>query len=189
MVFYIDSGSNNDDVTLQCQARDCFLVCRIDCRLYATATDILLVSLPPDMARRMSCGACRAQRKKCAEECVLAQHFPPDDPLKFAIVQKVFGTKNIIKLLQVVEADQRGDAVSSMLYEASARVNDPIYGCTAEVYKLQKEIAELKSQLVAIHAELNYVRSQYGKFVFLLGTGSLDDSNRCHINTKGSYHL
>ncbi|GLJ33752.1 hypothetical protein SUGI_0678420 [Cryptomeria japonica] len=43
-----------------------------------------------------------------------------------------------------------------MLYEASARVNDPIYGCTAEVYKLQKEIAELKSQLVAIHAELNY---------------------------------
>ncbi|GLJ33755.1 hypothetical protein SUGI_0678490 [Cryptomeria japonica] len=120
------------------------------------------------------CGACRAQRKKCSEGCLLAPHFPPDDPVKFAIVHKVFGTRNIIKLLQLVEADQRGDTVSSMLYEASARLNDPIYGCTAEVYQLQKEIAQLESQLVTTMLELNQMRSEYGKLVFLLGTGSLD---------------
>ncbi|GLJ33753.1 hypothetical protein SUGI_0678460 [Cryptomeria japonica] len=129
------------------------------------------------MARRInvSCGACRAQRKKCSQECTLAPHFPPDDPLKFTIVQKVFGAKNIIKLLQEVEADKRGDALNSMLYEASARVNDPIYGCAAEVYQLQKEIAELESQLATTKAELNQMRSEYGKLVFLMGTGSLDD--------------
>ena len=62
-----------------------------------------------------------------------------------------------------------------MLYEASSRVNNPIYGCTADILQLQKEIAELESQLAATEAELNYMRSQYGKFMFILGIGSVDD--------------
>lgn len=74
-----------------------------------------------------------------------------------------------------MEAEKRGDAIKSMLYEATARVNDPIKGCAGEVFQLQKEIAELESQLVATEADLNHMRSQYGKFIFLLGTGSLDD--------------
>ncbi|KAH9330862.1 hypothetical protein KI387_002970, partial [Taxus chinensis] len=47
------------------------------------------------------CAACRSQRKKCSEKCVLAPHFPPDHPEKFAVVRSVFGTKHIVKLLQL----------------------------------------------------------------------------------------
>ncbi|KAH9330854.1 hypothetical protein KI387_002962, partial [Taxus chinensis] len=69
------------------------------------------------------------QRKKCSEECVLAPHFPSNDPHKFAVVQSVFGTSHIVKLLQGINAEQRADAVDSMVYEATARVDDPVHGC------------------------------------------------------------
>ncbi|GLJ33789.1 hypothetical protein SUGI_0679100 [Cryptomeria japonica] len=42
----------------------------------------------------VSCAACRLQRKKCSQECILAPHFPPDDLEKFTIVQRVYGTRH-----------------------------------------------------------------------------------------------
>ncbi|KAH0854505.1 hypothetical protein HID58_069187 [Brassica napus] len=39
------------------------------------------------------------------------------------------GASNIIKLLQELPESQRTDAVNSMVYEAGARIRDPIYGC------------------------------------------------------------
>lgn len=58
------------------------------------------------MAKRkrniVSCAACRVQRKKCSEECIFAPHFPQDAPEKFTVVHSVYGTKYVIKLLQVI---------------------------------------------------------------------------------------
>ncbi|GLJ17651.1 hypothetical protein SUGI_0307490 [Cryptomeria japonica] len=117
----------------------------------------------------ISCAACRVQRKKCSKECVLAPHFPPNDPEKFAIVHRIFGTGQIIKLLQGMEGEQRADAVNSMVYEASARVKDPVHGCAKEFDGLQKQIDELESQLAATQAELKNLRSHYDKLVSFLG--------------------
>ncbi|XP_057861047.1 LOB domain-containing protein 1-like [Cryptomeria japonica] len=147
----------------------------------------------------VSCAPCRVQRKKCAEECILAPYFPPDDPDKFAIVQRVFGTGHIIKLLQVsfscalvlndgtseihgfgvllvqgLEAEKRADAVNSIVYEASARLKDPVHGCAKEIDQLQKQIAGLESQLAVKQAELKDMRSEYDNLVLLVGTASLD---------------
>lgn len=47
------------------------------------------------------CAACKILRRRCAEKCVLAPYFPPNDPIKFTTAHRVFGASNIIKFLQV----------------------------------------------------------------------------------------
>lgn len=60
-------------------------------------------SSPPytDVIVATPCGACKMLKRRCVEKCVLAPHFPPTEPLKFAMAHRVFGASNIIKLLQV----------------------------------------------------------------------------------------
>ena len=72
------------------------------------------------------CAACKILRRRCVDRCVLAPYFPPTDPHKFATAHRVFGASNIIKLLQDLPEEQRADAVSSMVYEAEARLRDPV---------------------------------------------------------------
>lgn len=48
-----------------------------------------------------ACGACKINRKKCSEKCVLAPYFLLDDPQKFMLVHTVFGNGHVIKLLRV----------------------------------------------------------------------------------------
>ncbi|GLJ14283.1 hypothetical protein SUGI_0229590 [Cryptomeria japonica] len=100
------------------------------------------------------CAPCKIQRRKCGDACPLAPYFPPNDPYKFLIVHRSFGTGKVIKTLQDIPGEKRGDAVSSMVYEASARVCDPIYGCAGIVHRLQKQVLELQSQLETTRAEL-----------------------------------
>ncbi|GLJ14288.1 hypothetical protein SUGI_0229840 [Cryptomeria japonica] len=100
------------------------------------------------------CGACKIQRRKCGDKCVLAPYFPPDDPHKFLLVNKLFGTSRIVKILQDIPVEKRSDTVKSLVYEASARVYDPIYGCSGAVSRLQKQVLELQSQLEAKQADL-----------------------------------
>lgn len=56
--------------------------------------------------------------------------------------------------MQDIPGEKRADAVNSMVYEASARVVDPIYGCTGAICRLQKQILDLQSQLATTQAEL-----------------------------------
>lgn len=54
--------------------------------------------------------------------------------------------------------DQRGDAVSSMVYEANARVRDPVYGCVGAISSLQQQIDVLQTQLALAQAEVVHLR-------------------------------
>ncbi|GLJ42975.1 hypothetical protein SUGI_0891740 [Cryptomeria japonica] len=114
-----------------------------------------------------ACAACRSQRKKCSDECLLAPHFPSDDLQKFGLVQKVYGFNNVLKMLKDVKAEQRADVVKSLVYEATARMEDPVYGCTREIHQLQKRIAEQESKLAATQAELLDMRFEHHNFVSL----------------------
>lgn len=53
---------------------------------------------------------------------------------------------------------QRGDAVSSMVYEANARVRDPVYGCVGAISSLQRQIDVLQTQLALAQAEVVHLR-------------------------------
>ncbi|GLJ42990.1 hypothetical protein SUGI_0892350 [Cryptomeria japonica] len=101
-----------------------------------------------------ACAACRFQRKKCSAECLLAQYFPQDGVQMFAIVHEAYGISRVAKLLRDVKPEERADAVNSLVYEASARVEDPVYGCTRATHQLQQRIADLESQLAATQADL-----------------------------------
>ncbi|XP_059067428.1 LOB domain-containing protein 1-like [Cryptomeria japonica] len=122
----------------------------------------------------LACAACRFQRKKCSAQCLLAPHFPPDDLQRVMIVNQVYGISRVLKLLKDIEPEQRADAVNSLVYEASARVEDPVYGCTRATHQLQKRIADLESQLAATQAELLNMRFIAETPVYTLTTESHD---------------
>ncbi|PQQ18009.1 LOB domain-containing protein 1 [Prunus yedoensis var. nudiflora] len=114
------------------------------------------------------CAACKILRRRCAEKCVLAPYFPPTEPLKFTTAHRVFGASNIIKLLQELPESHRADAVSSMVYEANARIRDPVYGCAGAICQLQKNVSELQAQLAKTQAELLNMQCQQGNLIALI---------------------
>ncbi|CAM8888119.1 unnamed protein product [Rhodiola kirilowii] len=106
------------------------------------------------------CAACKLLRRRCSkDECTFAPYFPADDPVKFATVHKVFGASNVNKMLQDLPEQHRGDAVSSLVYEANARVRDPVYGCVGAISALQQQIHVLQAQLALAQAEVLHLRS------------------------------
>ncbi|KAG6678444.1 hypothetical protein I3842_14G080500 [Carya illinoinensis] len=121
---------------------------------------------PPVVAS--PCAACKILRRRCAERCVLAPYFPPTEPAKFTIAHRVFGASNIIKFLQELPESQRADAVSSMVYEASARIRDPVYGCAGAICQLQKQVSELQAQLAKAQAEVVNLQCQQANLLALL---------------------
>ncbi|GLJ17633.1 hypothetical protein SUGI_0307050 [Cryptomeria japonica] len=93
----------------------------------------------------------------------MSPHFPSTDPHKFEIVHRVFGTTHVLKTLQGLKENERAAAVNSMVYEANARIKDPVHGCAGAVDQLQKKIAELESQLSTKQEELQRMRLIVGQ--------------------------
>lgn len=100
------------------------------------------------------CAACKFLRRKCIPSCVFAPYFPPEDPQKFINVHKIFGASNVTKLIHDVLPHQREDAVSSLAYEAEARVRDPVYGCVRVISYLQRQVELLQKDLDAANGDL-----------------------------------
>ncbi|KAI0497615.1 hypothetical protein KFK09_020847 [Dendrobium nobile] len=111
------------------------------------------------------CAACKLLRRRCAQDCIFAPYFPADEPQKFANVHRVFGASNVNKLLQEVPVGRRIDAVSSLVYEANARVRDPVYGCVAAISSLQRQINILHAQLALAQAEMVRIRLHHASYV------------------------
>ncbi|XVE56612.1 hypothetical protein DITRI_Ditri04bG0024900 [Diplodiscus trichospermus] len=123
-------------------------------------------SSPPVVIR--SCAACKILRRRCDDECVLAPYFPPTEPAKFNIAHRVFDASNIINFLQELPESQRADAVSSMVYEASARIRDPVYGCAGAICQLQNQVTKLQAQLAKAQADVFYLQLDQANLVALL---------------------
>ncbi|CAM0906763.1 unnamed protein product [Alopecurus aequalis] len=100
------------------------------------------------------CAACKLLRRKCTQGCVFAPYFPPDQPAKFANVHKVFGASNVSKLLNELAVVQREDAVTSLAFEAEARLSDPVYGCVAHISILQRKIKQVREDIANARKEL-----------------------------------
>lgn len=55
-----------------------------------------------------------------------------------------------------------------MVYEASARIRDPVYGCAGAICQLQKQVNELQAQLAKAQAEVVNMQLQQANLVALL---------------------
>ncbi|CAK8565999.1 unnamed protein product [Lathyrus sativus] len=106
------------------------------------------------------CACCKLLRRRCTQECIFAPYFPSDDLRKFAIVHKVFGASNVTKMLQELPIDQRAETVNSLVYEANARVRDPVYGCVGAISYLQTQVSQLQMQLAMAQAEILCIQMQ-----------------------------
>ncbi|KAJ1401161.1 Lateral organ boundary [Sesbania bispinosa] len=113
------------------------------------------------MGGNSPCASCKLLRRRCTKDCTFAPYFPSDEPQKFAIVHKVFGASNVSKMLQELPIHQRADAVSSLVYEANARVRDPVYGCVGAISYLQNQVSELQMQLAVAQAEILCIQMQH----------------------------
>lgn len=74
----------------------------------------------------------------------------------------------LLHFFQELPESQRADAVSSMVYEASARIRDPVYGCAGAICHLQKEVNELQAQLAKSQAELINMQLQQSNLLALI---------------------
>ena len=115
---------------------------------------------------RQPCGACKMYRRKCTEDCVFAPHFPPDDHEKFEVAHKVFGASNVGKLLSALDASERALCVESLVFEAQARIHNPMYGCLDTIFLLQQyytkialELKQAKEEMASYEA-LYYLQQQ-----------------------------
>ncbi|KAI9078324.1 hypothetical protein K1719_039700 [Acacia pycnantha] len=95
-----------------------------------------------------SCGACKFLRRKCTADCIFAPYFSYDQAAThFAAVHKVFGASNASRLLLHLPVQSRSDAAITVSYEALARMHDPIYGCVAQIFALQQQVASLQEEI------------------------------------------
>lgn len=62
--------------------------------------------------------------------------------------------------VQELAVHQRGDAVSSLVYEANARVRDPVYGCVGAISYLQSQVSQLQMQLAVAQTEILCMQMQ-----------------------------
>ncbi|XP_057466032.1 LOB domain-containing protein 33-like [Actinidia eriantha] len=102
-----------------------------------------------------SCGACKFLRRRCTSECVFAPYFCYEEAAAhFAAVHRVFGASNVSKLLSRLPVIDRGEAAATMSYEALARMEDPIYGCVAQIFALQQQVASLQEEIETIENQM-----------------------------------
>ncbi|PUZ38993.1 hypothetical protein GQ55_9G242100 [Panicum hallii var. hallii] len=100
------------------------------------------------------CAACKNQRRRCSQDCILAPYFPASDPQRYASVQRVFGASNVARMLQDLPIHERGKAADIMAVEAHRRVQDPVYGCAGIVSRLQGEIRAVQCELARTQAQI-----------------------------------
>ncbi|KAG5382278.1 hypothetical protein IGI04_033748 [Brassica rapa subsp. trilocularis] len=100
------------------------------------------------------CSACKFLRRRCTRECVFAPHFSADQPNKFSCVHKAFGASNVAKLLSELTFNQREDAVTSLVYEAETRIQDPVYGCVGLISLQQQRLKQIQRDTDVARREL-----------------------------------
>lgn len=117
------------------------------------------------------CAACKLLRRRCAQECPFSPYFSPHEPQKFACVHKVFGASNVSKMLLEVPQSQRADTANSLVYEANARIRDPVYGCMGVISTLQQEAQRLQAELNAVRSEITRYRCHENAMAAAMAVG------------------
>ncbi|KAK4269246.1 hypothetical protein QN277_022431 [Acacia crassicarpa] len=104
---------------------------------------------------KKACAACKYRRRKCAPDCILAPYFPHDRHSQFLNAHKLFGVRNITKIIEKLDPYPKDEAMRSIIFQSDMRANDPVGGCC---------IQELVAQIEYHRAELDLVLQQLAVF-------------------------
>ena len=91
---------------------------------------------------------------------------------------------------QELPIHQRADAVSSLVYEANARVRDPVYGCVGAISFLQNQVSQLQMQLAVAQAEILCIQMQNEPAVVMAPTPQIepDDDDKSYLLQNSLSH-
>ncbi|KAM7466573.1 hypothetical protein LguiB_014135 [Lonicera macranthoides] len=102
-----------------------------------------------------SCAACTYNRKRCQPWCEYAPIFRDVISRQdYRTIFTVFGVKNVADILQNIPQYQHLETLYSFLFEAKARIENPIKGCTALLASLEQKVGELQERVTALEARL-----------------------------------
>jgi len=77
--------------------------------------------------------------------------------------------------------------VSSLVYEANARVRDPVYGCVGAISYLQNQVSQLQMQLAVAQAEILCIQMQHEPVMPTSQMGPDDDKSFLLQNSLSQY--
>lgn len=117
-----------------------------------------------------ACAACKYQRRRCKPDCPLSPYFPAERHQQFLNAHRLFGLKNICKVLNNMKSPERDLAIKSMMYEADVRSVSPVQGCYGVVRQLTEQIAWSLNELNHLQEQLEF----YRRFVI---NNSINNSN------------
>ncbi|KAI3686480.1 hypothetical protein L1987_80158 [Smallanthus sonchifolius] len=108
-----------------------------------------------------ACAACKYQRKRCTSECMLAPYFRPEDPVLFRNAHKLFGVRNILRILEKINPNHREEAMRSIIYEANMRDQFPVHGCLNVICELQCQIRQAEDELYSVLTWLAFCKQHH----------------------------
>ncbi|PIN01848.1 hypothetical protein CDL12_25640 [Handroanthus impetiginosus] len=103
-----------------------------------------------------ACAACKYHRRKCASDCILAPYFPHDSQRQFLNAHRLFGVKNIIRIVNDLEPPAKDHAMRTIIFQSDARAADPVGGCYRIIRDLEQQInlAQAELEIVLHHLAL-----------------------------------
>eukprot|EP00257_Ricinus_communis_P018225 XP_015576883.1 LOB domain-containing protein 2 [Ricinus communis] len=107
-----------------------------------------------ESSRRRGCAACKHQRRKCGDVCLLQPYFGVDRTEDLQAAQKVFGISNMNKMMRELEVKDRAKAIESLVWEAWLWNQDKVNGPLGHYRQLQQENALLKNQINHLNQKL-----------------------------------
>ncbi|KAL5055051.1 hypothetical protein RYX36_035733 [Vicia faba] len=124
---------------------------------------------------RQACSACKHQRKKCSDGCILAPYFPSNKSKEFQAVHKVFGVSNVTKMVTGCEEADRKKVVESLIWEAFCRQKDPTNGSLGVYKRVYNEYRKVFEELRMLKDQNQLLQMQSNQG--LISTKPISDSN------------
>ncbi|KAJ8640627.1 hypothetical protein MRB53_017321 [Persea americana] len=112
------------------------------------------------MSYRSPCAACEFHGRRCYENCIFAPYFPSTDPERFESVNRIYGARTVGTMLQQTPVHLREDTVETMLFEARARIEDPIYGSVGIISRMQHEIVVARYKIAVMQQQIAYYKAK-----------------------------
>ncbi|XP_052197309.1 LOB domain-containing protein 18-like [Diospyros lotus] len=92
------------------------------------------------------CGACRVLRRQCSPHYIFAPYFYHEEGFAhFAAIHNIFCARIASILLAHLPVSDQLAAVMTLLFEAQARLQDPVYGCVSHILAFQQQVSELQA--------------------------------------------
>ncbi|XVE97681.1 hypothetical protein REPUB_Repub03eG0039900 [Reevesia pubescens] len=107
-----------------------------------------------------ACAVCKYRRRKCSPNCLLAPFFPANHHKDFLNTRKLFGVRNITKLIENLDPNLRAIAMKSIVYEANTRANTPVGGCYSIILDLQRQIDRNQAELDLVLQQLAICKAE-----------------------------